>query len=124
MAYRKTLFEFRKGREMHAAGTWKATKKEDLIIKSAGLFFSLSVIAVLLSSILQIKAILIPAIICCAVFFVGMFAVMFGIVFLKARKEPMDKHYYSVDYRYNGIKDEQIDNGYEISKEEFYGRKQ
>ena len=120
MAYRKTLFEFRKGREMHASGTWKATKKEDLIIKSAGLFFSLSVIAVLLSSILQIKAILIPSIICCAVSFAGLFAVMFGIVFLKARKEPMDKHYYSVDYRYNGIKDEQIDNGYEISKEEFY----
>ena len=33
---------------------------------------------------------------------------MFGIVFLKSRKEPMEKHYYSVDYRYNGLTDEQI----------------
>ena len=124
MSYKKTLFEFQKGRQMHAAGTWKATKKEDLIIKLVGLFFSLSVIAVLLSSILRITAILIPSIICCAVSFVGMFVVMFGIVFLKSRKEPMEKHYYSVDYRYNGLTDEQTDNGYEISKEEFYGKKE
>ena len=81
-------------------------------------------IAVLLSSILRITAILIPSIICCAVSFVGMFVVMFGIIFLKSRKEPMEKHYYSVDYRYNGLTDEQTDNGYEISKEEFYGKKE
>ena len=120
MRYRKTLFEIQKGRRMHASGTWKATKKEDLLVKSVGLFFTLSVIAVLLSSFLKIKAVLIPSIICCAVSFVGMFAVMFGIVFLKSREKPMEKHYYSVDYKYNGIKDEESDNGYEISKEEFY----
>ena len=120
MRYRKTLFEIQKGRRMHASGTWKATKKEDLLVKSVGLFFTLSVIAVLLSSFLKIKAFLILSIICCAVSFVGMFAVMFGIVFLKSREKPMEKHYYSVDYRYNGLTDEQTDNGYEISKEEFY----
>ena len=59
-SYQEAVKWFQKGRQMHAAGTWKATKKEDLIIKLAGLFFSLSVIAVLLSSILRITAILIP----------------------------------------------------------------
>ena len=120
MPYRKTLFEMQKGKRMHATGTWKATKKEDLLIKSVGALFTLSVIAVLLSSFLHIKAILIPSIICCAVSFVGLFVAMFGIVFLKNREKPMEKHYYSVDYKYNGITDEQIDNGYEITKEEFY----
>ena len=41
MNYRKTLFEIQKGRRMHASGTWKATKKEDLLIKSVGPLFKL-----------------------------------------------------------------------------------
>ena len=123
MTFRKTLFEMRKGKQMHASGSWKVTKNEDLIIKVIGLFFSVSVIAVLLSSFLKNTAILIPAIICLAVSFVGLFVVLFGLVYLKSRKEPMEKHYYSVDYKYNGISGEQIDNGREISKEEFFGEK-
>ena len=123
MSYRKTLFEMKKGKQMHASGTWKTTKKEDLIIKATGLFFSVSVIAVLVSAFLHIEAILIPSILCLALSFAGMFIVLFGLVYLKSRKEPMEKQYYSVDYKYDGIKEESEDNGHEISQEEFYGKK-
>lgn len=123
MAFRKTLFEMRKGSEMHASGSWKATKNEDLLIKVIGLVFSVSVIAVLLSSFLHITAVLIPSVICLAVSFAGLFVVMFGLVFIKSRKEPMEKHYYSVDHKYNGITGEPDDNTHEISKEEFFSGK-
>ena len=122
MAYRKTLFEKRKGRHMEASGTWKATRQEDLLIKAVGLFFTVSVLAVLISSFFRISALLVPAIICLVISFIGMFAVMFGIVFLKARKEPMEKHYYADDYTYNGISRNASDNGREISREEFLGK--
>ena len=121
MAYKKTLFEMQKGKQMQASGTWKATKAEDIAVKIVAAFFTVSVLAVLVSAFLGIKLILIPAIICLAVSFVGMFVVMFGIVFLKARKAPMEKHYYSVDYKYDGIKDELTDHGREISRDEFFG---
>ena len=39
MAYRKTLFETFKGKRMHAEGTWKTTKSEDLLIKGVAVFF-------------------------------------------------------------------------------------
>ncbi len=124
MAFRKTLLERRKGRQMHASGTWKTTRREDLIIKGTGLFFAASVITVLVSSFLHITALLVPAVICLDISFIGMFVVLFGIAFLKARKEPMEKHYYTVDYRYNGITGEAEDNGREISREEFLGIEQ
>ena len=41
---------------------------------------------------------------------------------MKARKEPLDKHYYDVDHKYNGITGEGSDDTREISKEEFYGK--
>ena len=122
MAFRKTLYEMQKGKQMHMSGTWKATRTEDLIVKISGAFFAISVIALLLSSFLQIEVLFLPALICTIVSFIGMFVVMFGIVFLKAQKEPMAKHYYDVDYRYNGIKGESKDNTREISKNEFYGK--
>ena len=52
-----------------------------------------------------------------------MFVVLFGLVFKKSRKEPMEAHYYDVDYRYNGISGETEDETVEISKDEFlYGK--
>ena len=108
---------------MHMSGSWKATRTEDLIVKITGAFFALSVLTFLLSTIVQIRFLYFPSLICVIVSFICMFVVMFGIVFLKAIKEPMEKHYYDVDYRYNGIKGEIDDNTKEISKEEFYGKK-
>ena len=101
----------------------KRRKKKISSLRRPVCFFSVSVIAVLVSAFLHIEAILIPSILCLALSFAGMFVVLFGLVYLKSRKEPMEKHYYSVDYKYDGIKDESEDNGHEISQEEFYGKK-
>ena len=123
MAFRKTLYEFQKGKRMDASGSWKTTPREEVIIKVVAAFFALSVIAELLVTFLGINSLVLPVTICLAVSFIGMFVVMFGMVYLKSRKEPMEKHYYDVDYKYNGIKGETKDNTREISEEEFHKKK-
>lgn len=116
---RKILYERRKGKQMHASGSWKASAAEQKLINAVTVFFTVSVLAVLISSLLQKKWFMIISIICCAVAFISMFAVLFGLVFKKSRQQPMETHYYDVDYRYNALKGETDDRTREISKEEF-----
>ena len=116
---RKTLYEYRKGKQMHASGSWSVTSAERRLINAVAVFFSVSVIAVLVSGFVHRKWFLIASLICCAISFVLMFVVMFGLVFKKSRKEPMEAHYYDVDYRYDGISGETEDMTVEISKDEF-----
>ena len=122
MAIRKSLFEVQKGKQMRASGSWKVTRQEDLLIKAVGFIFAASVIVFLLSSFLEIRPLLLPSLIYLIVSFMGMFVVLFGLVYRKSRKEPMEKHYYDVDYRYDGIRNEVNDRTREISKEEFHGK--
>ncbi len=122
MAFRKTLYKFQKGKQMQANGSWKLNKKEDLAVKAISLCFAVSTLTFLLSSFFHIKILYLPSLICLVVSFIGMFVVMFGLVFLKARKEPMEKHYYDVDYKYNGIRNEVEDKTREITKEEFLAK--
>ena len=116
---KKTLYEYQKGKQMQASGSWRVTSAERRLINAVAVFFAVSVIAVLVSVFVHRRWFLIASIICCAVSFVLMFVVLFALVFIKSRKEPMEAHYYDVDYRYNGIKGEVTDNTVEISKEEF-----
>ena len=116
---KKTLFEFRKGKQMQASGSWRVTSGERRLINAVSVFFTVSVIAVLISAFARKGWFLAVSIVCCAVSFILMFVVMFGLVFKKARKEPMETHYYDVDYRYNGITGETEDKTVEISKDEF-----
>ena len=51
---------------------------------------------------------------------IGTFISLFAIVLSKHRKEPMEAHYYNVDYKYNAFTGEETDNTREISKEEFF----
>ena len=116
---RKTLYEYQKGKQMHASGSWSVTSAERRLINAVAVFFAASVIAVLVSVFVHRRWFLIASIICCAVSFVLIFVVLFGLVFKKSRKEPMETHYYDVDYRYNGISGETEDKTVEISKDEF-----
>ena len=116
---RKTLYERQKGKQMHASGSWSVTKAEQNVIYAVGVFFAASVIAVIISSFVGKRWFLIASIICCAVSFLAMFAVMFGLVYKKSRKQPMEKHYYDVDYGYNAITGKTADKTREISREEF-----
>ena len=104
---------------MHASGSWRVTSAERRLIYAVAVFFAASVIAVLVSGFVHRRWVLIASIICCAISFVLMFVVLFGLVFKKSRKEPMETHYYDVDYRYNGISGKTEDKTVEISKDEF-----
>ena len=114
---RKTLYTWQKGKKMHASGSWKVTRGEQILINTVAVFFVISVISVLISSAVQIRWFLITSVICCAVAFIMMFGVLFGLVFRKSRQQPMEKHYYDVDYRYNAIKGETDDK----TREESHG---
>ena len=119
---RKTLYERQKGRQMRASGSWKATQGEQRLVNAVAVFFAVSVMAVLASPFIHKKWFLILSVACCVVAFISMFVVMFGIVIRKNRQEPMETHYFDVDYRYDGIKGETDDKTREITKEEFlYG---
>lgn len=117
---RKTLYSRQKGKQMHASGSWKVTKGEQKLVNAVAVFFAISVIAVLASAFVQKRWFLIASIVCCAVAFISMFVVLFGLVFRKSRLQPMETHYYDVDYRYNALKGETDDDTREISKEEFF----
>ena len=116
---RKTLYEYQKGKQMHASGSWSVTSAERRLINAVAVFFTISVIAVLASGFVHRRWFLIASIVCCALSFVLMFAVLFGLVFKKSRKEPVEVHYYDVEYRYNGISGKTEDETVEISKDGF-----
>ncbi len=116
---RKTLYERQQGKQMHATGSWSVSLAERKLINAVAVFFAASVIAVLAGAFLQKRWFLIVSVCCCAVSFLAMFAVMFDLVFKKSRQQPMETHYYDVDYRYNALGEETKDNTREISKEEF-----
>lgn len=113
---RKTLYERRKGKVMHASGSWRVTSSERMLINVVSVFFIVSVIAVLASVFVEKKWFLIASIVCCAISFVMIFVVLFGLVFKKSRKQPMETHYYNVDYKYNGITGEIQDKSTEIDQ--------
>ena len=126
MSYRKTLYEKQKGKEMHASGSWEASPKEQKLITAVGIFFAVSVIATLVVSALWMSGaaaipgtLLTVAIICTVISFILMFVVLFGAVFRHNKEQPMEKHYYDVDYTYNGITGKTEDNTREISENEF-----
>ena len=113
---RKTLYEHYKGKQMRASGSWSITPAQRRIINATAIFFAVSVIAVFLSVFVHKRWFLIASIVCCALSFIMMFVVLFGLVLKKSREQPMETHYYDVDYRYNGITGEVEDKTVEIPK--------
>ena len=116
---KKTLYEHKKGKQMKASGSWSVTSAERRRINAVTIFFAVSVVAVLAGMFVRKLWVLIPAIVCCAISFILMFVVMFGMVFKKSREQPMETHYYNVDYTYNGVTGETDDKTRETSKDEF-----
>lgn len=120
---KKTLYERRKGKEFKASGSWKVSRKEDIAIKILGTVFAVHVILALVLSFLKTKA----GVFFFAMTFVWMFTMMgymFFLVYRKHKEEPMETHYYDVDYTYNGFTGETADRTKEISADEFRGKKE
>ena len=115
------LYQRRKGKEFHASGTWKATKGERRLIETFGYMFFFGVFIGLIMTFIhpgKLSAIILGIGIIGAV---GTFISLFAIVLIKHKKEPMEAHYYDVDYKYNAFTGEETDNTREITKEEFFG---
>ena len=117
------LYERRKGKKVHASGSWQTTKGEKRLIETFGYLFFFGVFIGLIMCFFYpgtlAKIILGIGIIGA----VGTFISMFAIVIRKNKKEPMEAHYYYTDYKYNAFTGEETDNTREITKEEFFGEK-
>ncbi|MBR0342669.1 MAG: hypothetical protein IJH64_10595 [Oscillospiraceae bacterium] len=118
---KKTLYERKVGKEFRATGTYKATPQEDLTIKILGGLFAGCCIMALFFSFFFSARIAVLFFILTFVFAFAMGGYMFYVVWKKSRQEPMEKHYYDVNYKYNGITGETDDRTREITKEEFLG---
>ena len=117
------LYKRRKGKEFHASGSWQATKGERLLIESFGYMFFFGVFIGLIWLFIhpgKLAAVILGIGIVGAV---GTFVSLFAVVFRKHKQEPMEAHYYDVDYKYNAFTGEETDNTREITKDEFLGEK-
>ena len=118
------LYERRKGKEFHASGSWEATKGEKRIIETFGYMFFFGVFIGLIMQFIHPGKLAIIILVTGIIGAVGTFISLFAIVFLKHKNEPMETHYYDTDYKYNAFTGEETDNTREITKEEFFGKKQ
>ena len=117
------LYERRKGKEFHASGSWKATEGEKRLIETFGCMFFFGIFIGLIMLFIHpgmFASILLGIGIIGAA---GTFISLFAIVFHKQKQEPMEAHYYDVDYKYNAFTKEESDKSREITKEEFFGKK-
>ena len=118
------LYERRKGKEFHASGSWEATKGEKRIIETFGYMFFFGVFIGLIMQFIHPGKLAIIILVTGIIGAVGTFISLFAIVFLKHKNEPMETHYYDTDDKYTAFTGEETDNTSEITKEEFFGKKQ
>lgn len=100
------------------------TDAQNIVSKIVMWCFGAGIILLMIVSIFNIKSLERFAYIFSALSFAGLGIFSITVVIIQSRKEPMEAHYYGVDYKYDGIKDEVTDNDREISKEEFFGKKE
>ena len=119
------VYEKYKGKQAHGSKSWKTTEKEKRTITVLGIVFSVLVILALVSFVLPIRmSIKILLLILAIVFGIGgMGGYLFYTVYRHNKKDPMEMHYYDVDYEKNHLTGSGYDNTREISKEEFQGQK-
>lgn len=123
MGYHKQLYERRKGKTAHTTVKLELNTWQKLVTWAVGLVMAAGG-AILVWGLLGKRASLIIA--GAAVTFAG--GVLIGLwlarlaVFKKEGKTS-ETHYRTVDYTYNGITGEETDNGREITREEFYGKR-
>ena len=108
---------------MHASGSWEATPGEKKTIELLGGIFAFCAVAALVTSLpfgIHLERFSLIFFILTFVFGFAMGGYMFYVVWKKNKEQPMEKHYYNVNYKYNGITGEVDDKTEEISKEEFH----
>ena len=118
------VYESYKGKQAHGSKSWKTTEKEKRTVTVLGIMFAVLVVLALVSFVLPIRmGIKILLLILAIVFGIGgMGGYLFYVVHRHHKEDPMEMHYYDVDYSRNHITGKGHDNTREISKEEFQGK--
>ena len=117
------VYESFKGRQMHGSKTWEATGKERRLIIAGTVGFMAMWLLAAGSFFMPISfpakfGIFFLAVILAIVSLGGP---LFYVAFRHHKKDPVERHYYDVDYSENHLTGEGHDDTEEISKEEFYG---
>ena len=118
------LYTRRKGKEFHASGSWQTTKGERILIETLGYIFFFGVFLGLILLFIHPGKLAYMLLWIGVTGAVGTFVSLFAIVFRKHKQAPMEAQYYDTDYKYNALTGEETDHTKEITKEEFFGKKE
>ena len=116
------VYDSYKGKQMQGSKSWKMTRKEEITIKVLAAVFAAMVFLAFLMFFLLVSPGLKILFFILAIFsgIGGMGGYLFYVAFRHNKEDPMEMHYYDVDYKQNYLTREGYDNTKEISKEEFY----
>ncbi len=121
-----SVYKQKKAKEAYASKTWEPTKGDKIALGIITPILVLTVVAVLAVWMLPVDIpilVKIPFTILAGVAFFIIIAVFLLITVLKHnKKDPMEMHYYDVDYKVNNLSGEVYDNTKEITKEEFFAK--
>ncbi len=118
------VYERYKGKQMHGSKTWQATEKEQRTVKFLGAAFVVLTLLALVSPLLpvsaEVRAVLF--ILSITVGIGGMGGYLFYMVYRHHKEDPIEMHYYDVDYEKNLLTGKNRDDSKEIRKDEFYNK--
>ena len=118
------VYERYKGKQMHGRKTWQAREKEQRTVKFLGAAFVVLTLLALVSPLLpvsaEVRAVLF--ILSITVGIGGMGGYLFYMVYRHHKEDPIEMHYYDVDYEKNLLTGKNRDDSKEIRKDEFYNK--
>ena len=118
------VYERYNGKQMHGSKTWQATEKEQRTVKFLGAAFVVVTLLALVSPLLpvsaEVRAVLF--ILSITVGIGGMGGYLFYMVYRHHKEDPIEMHYYDVDYEKNLLTGKNRDDSKEIRKDEFYNK--
>ena len=113
------VFESFKGKQMYGSKTWEAEEHEKKTINRLAILFAVLVVCglvvVFLPISLWIKFVLFFLAVSSGIGMLGGY--MFYVAFRHHKEDPMEMHYYDVDYKINHLTGEGYDNTKEITEE-------
>ena len=119
------LYKRFKGKEAHGRKTWQVSDQENKTIKMLAIVFMVMVIIALVSFMLPIPIgwRILLFILATVSGIGGLGGYLFYVAYSHHQEDPVDMHYYDVDYKRNYITGSGHTNIREIDKEEFLGKK-
>lgn len=115
------VYESFKGKQAYGSKTWQASEKENRTVKVLGVVFTVLVVLALIATFLPIPSSIRVLLFVLAIVsgIGGMGGYLFFVAYRHHKEDPIEMHYYDVDYAQNHFTGNGYDNTREISKEEF-----